>query len=359
MKGKSKSFLDIIREKLSQRKGEKVMKFDEIFEKTKYAFENDEVYELLTGKKGYSYQNNFVSASVPTMFNYVFEDGIFPYFKRATPLEQRRIIASLSSTFSKLIDSTDEVEVWWAFMILKSQKNAEERSLLSPFKIADLFWSSLHFSIIKNKEKLSLNRTYFGSDYSNGLYGDVERINQILLEDFGIDVINGSCNKFYDIVKQAYESDELLLLLSADEKYTNGNEWLKPDSRLSMGVDEDLISERTLFGELVNLYRETEDINVKRAFKTAFRQMLIGTAEQIYFAAELFYVLAGASLEFKYYPFKDVYEELAPVFANFVSENSEKLKTIKVYNCKDDDNGLYEWCEYYSNKISQRKGELF
>ncbi|MGN1048122.1 MAG: hypothetical protein ACI4QZ_05895 [Eubacteriales bacterium] len=166
-------------------------------------------------------------------------------------------------------------------------------------------------------------------------------------------------NKFYDIVKQAYESDELLLLLSADEKYTNGNEWLKPDYRLSMGVDEDPISERTLFGELVNLYRKTEDINVKRAFKTAFGQMLIGTEKQIYFAAELFYALASASLEFKYYPFKDVYEELAPFFENFVSENSEKLKTIKVYNCKDDDNGLYEWCEYYSKKIVKIGGLPF
>ena len=166
-------------------------------------------------------------------------------------------------------------------------------------------------------------------------------------------------NKFYDIVKQAYESDELLLLLSADEKYTNGNEWLKPDYRLSMGLDENPIDEVALFGGLVNLYRKTDDKNIKQAFKNAFSQMLLGTETQIYFAVELFYILADNSLEYKYYPFADVYNDLSPFFSEFVNENVEKLKSIKVYNCKDNDSGLYNLCEYYSNEIVEIGGKPF
>ena len=44
-------------------------------------------------------------------------------------------------------------------------------------------------------------------------------------------------NKFYNIVKRAYNNNELLLLLSADEAYIRGNDWIKPDPRLSMGYD--------------------------------------------------------------------------------------------------------------------------
>lgn len=166
-------------------------------------------------------------------------------------------------------------------------------------------------------------------------------------------------DKFYDIVKRAYESDELLLLLSADEKYTNGNEWLKPDSRLSMGMDEGPINETALFSSIVEFYLDTDDEGIKAAFKNAFSQMLAGTESQIYFAANFFYSLAKSSLVYKYYPFKDVYDELAPVFANFINKNSQKLKAVKVYSCQDDDNGLYEWCEYYSNKIVKMGGLPF
>lgn len=164
-------------------------------------------------------------------------------------------------------------------------------------------------------------------------------------------------NKFYDIVKQAYESDELLLLLSADEKYINGNEWLKPNSRLSMGLDADPINEFSLFSSIVNLYLDTKDTNVKQAFKNACLQMLAGTEKQVYFATELFYALADDALEDKYHPFEDIYKELALIFTAFISENLEKLKAIKIYNCKDKDEGLYKLCEYYSNEIVEMGGK--
>ena len=166
-----------------------------------------------------------------------------------------------------------------------------------------------------------------------------------------------NCDKWYEIAKVAYERGELINLFSADEKYTVGNEWLKPDSQLSMGMDEGPINERALFSGIVNLYRKTKDVKVKQAFIEVFAKMTVGTDKQIYFAIKLFYSLAKNSLLYKYYPFKDVYEELTPFLIGFVNKNTEKLKSIKVYICKDNDGGLYKLCEYYSNKIVEIGGK--
>lgn len=170
------------------------MQFNEIFEKTKYAFENEEVYELLVGKNEYSYQDRQISASVPTMITFVFEDGVFPYYKGANDVARANILHKLTEAIQKLLASKDEVEVWWALFTLKSLKNAEARFFTSPFILADCFWKDVRVALLQNKEKLCTNKTYFGGDYADGLFGDVRRINRILVSDFGIDVLNGGRN---------------------------------------------------------------------------------------------------------------------------------------------------------------------
>lgn len=169
-------------------------------------------------------------------------------------------------------------------------------------------------------------------------------------------------NKWYEITKIAYERGELIKLLSADEEYiydSEGRLWLRysgPDWDLGANpIDIRAIVDNGLY-ELCTPNNKSE---LKQTITNVFNTMLDGTPEQVYFATELFYALADDTLEDKYHPFEDIYKELAPIFTTFISENPEKLKAIKIYNCKDKDEGLYKLCEYYSNEIVKKGGKPF
>ena len=165
------------------------LQFNEIYEKTKYAFEHDEVFELLMGEKGYSYQAPMVAASVPTHVEFIFRDGIFPYYKNSDKKAKNKIVNCLKYTINQMILSKDEIVVWWVLTILRSQKDDEEYFKTSPFKIADEFWNDIKTALENNKEKLLSNTSYFGFGCSEGLWNDVRRNHCLLMEDYGISVL--------------------------------------------------------------------------------------------------------------------------------------------------------------------------
>lgn len=184
MKWKFKSFLDIIREKTSQRKGEKVMQFNEIFEKTKYAFEHDEVFELLYGEKGYAYQASMVPVSIPTHIDVIFDRGIYQCYNNSSSQEKQIIVEKITSALKKMIVSDNPIQVWWALAIAFCQKLNEKKYKTSDMSIADELLNELKKPLLVHKEKLETSKQYAGGSYSNGLWGDVLRYNALLQRYF-------------------------------------------------------------------------------------------------------------------------------------------------------------------------------
>ena len=166
-------------------------------------------------------------------------------------------------------------------------------------------------------------------------------------------------NKFYNIVKRAYNSNELLLLLSADEAYIRGNDWIKPDPRLSMGYDKDPINLFAICYQLEGLFLETGDANIKKSVEHSLLSMIKGTDAQQYFAITAFYAIYSEAVSEKRYALKDVAAKLRPAFSKYISENKQQLKNIKIYNCDDEEEGLYSLCKYYSKKIVGLGGKPF
>lgn len=167
------------------------MQFNEIYEKTKYAFEHDEVYALLTGKNGYDYQAPQFPFSVPTCDEFVFCNGIYPYFTSSSTEKKEEILSKLICAFREMMSSNDEVMVWWAFSLLHGQKEHEDYFKKAPFKISDFLLEEIKSTLVFNKQKLESNNSYLGCNHANGLWGEVERISRLLYADYKISVLNG------------------------------------------------------------------------------------------------------------------------------------------------------------------------
>lgn len=155
------------------------MQFNEIFEKTKYAFENDEVFELLMGEKGYAYQEPMVPVSIPTHNDVIFNRGIYPYYNTSSNQEKQIIVEKIFSVLQEMMESDNPVCVWWALAIIFGQKLNEIHYKKSPFTLPDQLLDDIKPYLIKHKENLIKTDAYGGQGYSLGLWGDVLRYNSL------------------------------------------------------------------------------------------------------------------------------------------------------------------------------------
>lgn len=160
------------------------MQFNEIYEKTAYAFEHDEMFELLTGEKGYSYQAPRYVAKVPTCDEFIFRDGIYPYYKSLSLSDRQKFLNNLHDALHKMINSDNEILLWWALSLLYGQKLSEKKYNNSPFILADAFLAEIKIPLLKNKSKLETSQEYEGIGVPNGLWGEVQRYNRLLLKHF-------------------------------------------------------------------------------------------------------------------------------------------------------------------------------
>lgn len=162
------------------------MLFAQIYERTKYAFENDEVYELLMGQKGYEYQAPKYPAWIPTCDEFVFRDGIYPLYRELNPKAQMEMTAKLAQALQKMMRSENTVEVWWALSILYGQKLSETKYKDSPFFIADNLLKEIVPFLLAKKDALKQAHVYMGAGIENGLWEDVLRYDMLLSQKFGI-----------------------------------------------------------------------------------------------------------------------------------------------------------------------------
>ena len=167
------------------------MTFKQIFEKTKYAFDHDEVYELLTGKNDYVYQAPRYPVSIPTCTEFIFRDGIYPLYQQLDPEAQKTMVDKLTLALQKMMRAENAVDVWWALTLLYGQKLSEAQFKDSPFLISDgLLRQSVPFLLAK-KEKLMKAHVYMGARLENGLWEDVLRYDMLLAKRFGFTLLEG------------------------------------------------------------------------------------------------------------------------------------------------------------------------
>jgi len=159
------------------------MTIKEAIEIARRAFEADEVAEYLSGQKNYSKPiNRYVGVDVPTDFEYIVRIGIHEYYDET---QKSEIPEKYKSALLKLAEG-DCVSVWCAYMVAHLQYYYE-KSDKSPFTIITQdFVETLSSALYKNKESLMNCHLYTGKNEENGLWQDIERIDNIYAEKYGV-----------------------------------------------------------------------------------------------------------------------------------------------------------------------------
>lgn len=165
------------------------MTFAQIFEKTKYAFDHDEVYELLIGKGDYVYNAPMYPVSIPTCDEFIFSQGIYPLYRQLSTEAQNAMTDMLTSALRKMMRADDEVDVWWALALLYGQKLSEAQFKDSPFCIADNLLKEFAPFLLRKREKLKQAHVYMCAQLKDGLWEDVLRYDMLLSQKFGIKLL--------------------------------------------------------------------------------------------------------------------------------------------------------------------------
>lgn len=160
------------------------MKWEETFEQTKHAFQNDEMYDLLTGKENYHLPVYGAPVSVPTDWTSVLSEGIFKLYKDT---KDERLIKDYESAVHKLITGKP-LEVWMAANIVAYHLQCESGNKAA-FEIDKKIIDELSDAVRQNRDELSSDKSYQGSGNEYGLLDDILRLNNIVLKDCNIEMI--------------------------------------------------------------------------------------------------------------------------------------------------------------------------
>lgn len=159
---------------------------EELLALTKKAFDNDEVAEFLCGENGYAiHGNRDIPNNIPTDFGRIIEGGIYKLYDCT---KDQVIISKTKSALLQLINGTP-VDVWIAFMIIRRQLSKYDKGR-APFNIVDddiLF--SLKESLYANEARLRECKLFLGANCENGLWQDINRIDQNYKNDMGVSVL--------------------------------------------------------------------------------------------------------------------------------------------------------------------------
>ena len=155
--------------------------FENVYSATEKAFRNDEFYELLAGRKGYNVSVLDAPVDVPTDWTVVISNGIYPLYKKS---EDTKVKEYFQIALLKMMHG-DSSEIWMAanilFIQLKNQENGN-----AAFSIDENLLREFSRSLDVHRISLENNKNYGGSDYPNGLLGDVERLNEILVNKYSV-----------------------------------------------------------------------------------------------------------------------------------------------------------------------------
>ena len=153
------------------------MQEEEIYIKTKEAYEKGEFYELLKGKGDYFYSNWEMRGKHDDWT--ILEKGIFPLYSKT---KDEGIVNQTEKAIKKLLNGCQR-DIWRAVYIMFGIEDPglilkKEKFHLNP----DLIEYAKEV-VLKNKEALMNNHRGEGNGFTYGLWGDIIRYYQIYLED--------------------------------------------------------------------------------------------------------------------------------------------------------------------------------
>jgi hypothetical protein len=150
------------------------------------SIKRDELYKVLLGEDRYKVElSPFIGANVPTDWPNIMRGGIYKIFNEYPKLN---IKAELENTLCFLLDK-GVFEIYVAVSVLFFQIISEENGV-APFKInRDKVVTNIRSRLMKSKKEMYQYKKWMGEYYSNGIWGEIERINNILKEDYAITII--------------------------------------------------------------------------------------------------------------------------------------------------------------------------
>lgn len=159
---------------------------EELLELTKQAFEKDEVVEFLQGFPPYTCPvNRFVPANVPTDFERITRMAIYEYYKQT---KNQKIIEKMKNALLELFEG-DAVQIWIAYTMCWTQIYFEKKGI-APFHLADQeLLDNVKSVLLRNKEELCLCKEWQGHARKNGLWDNINGMNNVMREKYGVDML--------------------------------------------------------------------------------------------------------------------------------------------------------------------------
>lgn len=145
-----------------------------------------ELYKVLLGEDKYKVDiSPFVGANVPTDWPNIMRGGIYKVYIEYPELN---IAEELENTLCFLLDK-GIFEIYASVSVLFFQIISEENGA-SPFKInRDKILNIIRSVLLKHQNEMYNYKKWMGEYYSNGIWGEFQRINNILNEDYAITII--------------------------------------------------------------------------------------------------------------------------------------------------------------------------
>lgn len=145
-----------------------------------------ELYKVLLGEDKYKVDiSPFVGANVPTNWPNIMRGGIYKVYIEYPELN---IAEELENTLCFLLDK-GIFEIYASVSVLFFQIISEENGA-SPFKInRDKILNIIRSVLLKHQNEMYNYKKWMGEYYSNGIWGEFQRINNILNEDYAITII--------------------------------------------------------------------------------------------------------------------------------------------------------------------------
>lgn len=143
------------------------------------------LYKILLGQDEYKCEiNRFIAADVPTDWSNIIR-AIYVLYKEMPNLN----IKEKYEEAINYICNQGFYEVYCAVMVVFFQIMSEERKQ-APFMLnRGVILRKLRTELQNCEEELKKCKEYTGKKYTDGMWGDIRRVNNILNEDYGITII--------------------------------------------------------------------------------------------------------------------------------------------------------------------------
>ena len=150
------------------------------------SIQRKELDQVLLGEDKYRVDiSPFIGANVPTDWPNIMRGGIYKIFNKYPELN---IDKELENTLCLLLDK-GIFEIYTSVSVLFFQIISEENEE-SPFRVnRGKLLSIIRKVLLENQTEMYHYKKWMGEYYSNGIWGEFKRIDNILNEDYSITII--------------------------------------------------------------------------------------------------------------------------------------------------------------------------